>query len=94
LGIYRELAEVMVRRQIEVFGTDRVVPALRLHGFDIDDDGSLGKANDRNEQRLYRRIGIALTRHLGALAMATAKTALANYCIERNLPTSKFINEL
>ena len=94
MGVYRELAEVMVKRQIEVFGSERVVPAMRMHGFDISDEGCLGSGNDKNEKRLYRRIGIALTRHLGALAMATAKTALANYCIEKNLPSSKFINEL
>lgn len=94
MGIYKELAEVVLTRQIEVFGADRVLPPLLMAGITVDDKGLLHDVAESNEERVFRRMWITLTRSLGGLAMSTSKSALASYCTEKHLPTAKIMGDL
>ena len=94
MGIYKDLAEVVLERQIEVFGADRVLPPLIMAGIQADDQGKLHEVADGNEERVFRRMWITLTRSLGGLAMSTSKNAIVSYCTDKHLPAAKILGDL
>ncbi len=94
MGVYKELAEVVLARQIEVFGAERVLPPLLMAGIRADKFGTIHGIAEGNEERVFRRLWITLTRSLGGLAMSTSKSALVSYCTEKYLPISKILGDL
>ncbi len=92
--MYKDLAEVVLARQIEVFGAERVLPPLLMAGIQADDMGLLHNVSEKNEERVFRRMWITLTRSLGGLAMSTSKNALVSYCSEKHLPAAKILGDL
>ncbi len=92
--MYKDLAEVVLARQIEVFGAERVLPPLLMAGIQADDKGLLHNVSEKNEERVFRRMWITLTRSLGGLAMSTSKNALVSYCSEKHLPAAKILGDL
>lgn len=92
--MYKDLAEVVLARQIEVFGADRVLPPLLMAGIQVDDEGRLSNVSEKNEERVFRRMWITLTRSLGGLAMTTSKNAVVSYCSEKHLPAAKILADL
>jgi len=94
VGIYKELAEVVLSSQIDVFGAERVLPPLLMAGITVDEKGQIHNVAESNEERVFRRMWITLTRSLGGLAMSTSKSALASYCTEKHLPAAKILGDL
>ncbi len=91
---YKELNLIIVDRQIELFGRERVRQALLNSGLEPGSGDSLVPDNSEDSERGCRRLLLAFGRHLGFMSMTASKSALLKYCMENDLPIEHYFRSL
>ncbi len=87
---HRELIELMVKRQIGVYGSETVVSSLYQSGLQVSSEGAM--LNKHVDERLFNRVWLGLGRRFGAMAVTTSKNAVVSHCLQRHMPIPKVLN--
>lgn len=74
MSMYREAAEVVLRRQVGVYGFAKATQVANLSGYAIDNSGYIVSVTD--EDRAFRRLVENTEKYLGPLAAINCRTAL------------------
>ena len=91
---YEELNELIIERQVELFGEERVRQAMEKAGMVPGTGDSLLPDDSEDSERVFRRLLLAFGRHLGFLSLTATKSALVKYCMENDLPTERYLKSL
>lgn len=74
MGMYREAAEIVLRRQVGIYGLVNATHVANLSGYEIDSSGLIISVED--EDKAFNRLVENTEKYLGSLAAINCRTAL------------------
>lgn len=74
MGMYREAAEVVLRRQVGVYGLEMATQVANLSGYEIDSSGHVNSVTE--EEKAFELLVENTEKYLGPLAVVNCRTAL------------------
>lgn len=74
MGIHKEAAEVILKRQTKIYGAEKAMTVAGLSGYKIDPSGHIISVS--NEERAFNSLVENAKKHLGPLAAVSCRTAL------------------
>lgn len=74
MGIHREAAEVVLKRQLKIYGAEKAMNVANQSGYKIDPSGNILSVS--NEERAFNSLVENAKKHLGPLAVVSCRTAL------------------
>lgn len=52
MGIYRDAAQIVIKRQVNIYGVERVKPVAKASGYDVDKTGNILSVSDEEKSLL------------------------------------------
>lgn len=80
MGIYREAAEAMMRRQFGIYGTEKVRSLANSSGYTLDDSGNISTVED--EEEAFKKFWESVKVQLGPVAVIGSKVTLLSLFIK------------
>lgn len=80
MGIYRDAAEVMMRRQFGIYGPDKIKAIAHSSGYALDDSGNITAVED--EEEAFKRFWESIKLQLGPVAVIGSKVTLLSLFIK------------
>lgn len=74
MGMYKEAAEVLIKRQFGIYGPERIKKIAAASGYGIDNSGNIFSAED--EEGALKNLWYAIGTELGAIAITGSRLAL------------------
>lgn len=81
MGIYKEAAEVLIKRQFGIYGPERVKPIATASGYAIDNSGNILSVGD--EEKALRNFWERVGTELGIIATTGSKLALTWFFLQK-----------
>ena len=81
MGIYKEAAEVLIKRQFGIYGPERVKTIAKVSGYAIDNSGNILSVGD--EEKALRNFWYRIGEELGSIAITGSKLALTWFFIKK-----------
>lgn len=81
MGIYKEAAEILIKRQFGIYGPERVKPIAVTSGYAIDNSGNILSVGD--EEKALRNFWERVGTELGIIAVTGSKLALTWFFLQK-----------
>lgn len=77
IGVYKDAAELLLKRQFGIYGPERIKPIAKASGFAIDDSGNILSVG--NEEEAFKNFWGRIRTDLGPVAVIGSKIALMRF---------------
>lgn len=77
MGIYKNAAELLIKRQFGIYGPERIKPVARTSGYAIDNSGNILAVG--NEEEAFRNFWERIKTDLGPVAVIGSKVTLMRF---------------
>lgn len=87
MGIYRDAAEIMMRRQFGIYGTEKVKSIATASDYTLDDSGNISGVED--EEEAFKKFWENVKVQLGPVAVIGSKVTLLSLFMKagKEMPT-------
>lgn len=74
MGIYKDVAEAMIKRQFGIYGTEKIQSIANASGYILDDSGNITGVED--EEGAFKKFWESIKIQLGPVAIIGSKVTL------------------
>jgi hypothetical protein len=88
MGIYRDAAQIVIKRQVNIYGFERVKPVAKSSGYDVDTTGNILSVSDEEKSLLkfWERIRIEMP-----IAVMGCRITLMHFFYKANFALPKWL---
>lgn len=77
MGLYRDAAEILIKRQFGIYGPERVKPLAKASGYAIDSSGNILSVGD--EEKAFKGFWKKVSEDLGPVAVIGSRVTLMRF---------------